>query len=568
MINGYLITMSLSKKFMPENGVHGGGNFELKGRSAKFKVCAKEYFEFEISRVVRLLPLLLVAGLVCMNIGFFVMLPDDYENLSQSVIATNFFGNNILASITTKDYWNVANEYKPLMHTWYVGVIMQFYLIYPLFFLIARKRNKSKRLLVVSLAVFSIASFVFYFTTTDTAFRFYHITSRFFEFAVGGIVALVGLRWYFVNRYSKVAALVTYALLLLLLFLNTDVLASKTKLILVVMLTSLLLILRENLNNRIASNVLFAKVGAASYSIFVWHQVVLAFCRYSISSHFTAVSYLAYIIIVALVSLLSYRFIEQSISTWLKGDSSKKNLYSMMTIAFVGLTAFSLYVYQQAGVVRDVPELDIKKGAVHRGLHSEYCDKIYNFDKPFETQKRHWLVIGDSYGRDFANTVIESSIADSVEISYIYNDNYKESKYEERFAQADLIFMSSRGINQNKISEMEDICNARGFDTRKLVIVGLKNFGECNGQIFIKRGRPDYFKLRTRMADEYYERNATLKANNGERYLDLIEKFMDVDGNVPVFTPDHHFISQDCLHLTRAGAIWLSQLIDWSKYLE
>ncbi len=50
------------------------------------------------------------------------MLPDDLENLSQSVIATNFFTNNILQAITTKNYWDVVNEYKPLMHTWSLGV--------------------------------------------------------------------------------------------------------------------------------------------------------------------------------------------------------------------------------------------------------------------------------------------------------------------------------------------------------------------------------------------------------------------------------------------------------------
>ena len=92
------------------------------------------YVRFEFSRVIRLLPPLLVAGALCMLLGFFTMLPDDYENLSQSVIATNGFGNNILSAITVGDYWKVSNNYRPLMHTWYVGVVMQFYLVYPFLF--------------------------------------------------------------------------------------------------------------------------------------------------------------------------------------------------------------------------------------------------------------------------------------------------------------------------------------------------------------------------------------------------------------------------------------------------
>lgn len=45
---------------------------------------------------------------------YYVMMTDNYENLDQSVIASNFFSNNVLASITTKGYWDVGNDYKPL----------------------------------------------------------------------------------------------------------------------------------------------------------------------------------------------------------------------------------------------------------------------------------------------------------------------------------------------------------------------------------------------------------------------------------------------------------------------
>lgn len=37
---------------------------------------------------------------------------------------------------------------------------------------------------------------------------------------------------------------------------------------------------------------------------------------------------------------------------------------------------------------------------------------------------------------------------------------------------------------------------------------------------------------------------------------------------MPVFTPDHHYVSQDCRHFTKGGAIWFAQLIDWAKYIE
>ena len=128
VVAGFLTTRSLEKR---------AWSHDLSGK--------KWYLSFISSRVIRLLPVLLVAGFVAMVIGWFTMLPDDYENLSESVIATNLFGNNILAAITTGNYWEVANDYKPLMHTWYVGLLMQLYLVYPLLFCLAKLDKAAPR---------------------------------------------------------------------------------------------------------------------------------------------------------------------------------------------------------------------------------------------------------------------------------------------------------------------------------------------------------------------------------------------------------------------------------------
>lgn len=82
-------------------------------------------------RFRRIIPLVLLTVTVVLILGLLFMLPDDLENLSQSVIATNFFGNNVLQYLTVGDYWDVWNDYKPLLHTWSLGVEEQFYVIFP-----------------------------------------------------------------------------------------------------------------------------------------------------------------------------------------------------------------------------------------------------------------------------------------------------------------------------------------------------------------------------------------------------------------------------------------------------
>ena len=270
VINGYLITKSLSKRLYINN-----------------TKAVSEYLGFEISRIVRLLPVLLVAGIVCMALGFWAMLPDDYENLSESVIATNLFCNNILSAITTKNYWDVVNEYKPLMHTWYVGVVMQFYIIYPILFFLAKLDKKnSERTLLVMTSTLAVVSLLIYFGATDVAQRFYYLPSRFFEFAVGGIVALTWKPKYGEQSFQSWFVYVCYAIILAMMAVNKEIIPANLKLVAVVALSVVLVMSSNTLENKVTGNSVLTKIGAASYSIFVWHQVLLAFYRYTISSHF------------------------------------------------------------------------------------------------------------------------------------------------------------------------------------------------------------------------------------------------------------------------------------------
>lgn len=549
VISGYLTTKGLWSKVLINNKCFGG------------------YVGFEVSRVIRLLPPLLVAGLFCMLLGYFVMLPDDYENLSESVIATNGFANNILAAITVKDYWNVANEFKPLMHTWYVGVVMQFYILYPILFYFAKldKKNPKKTLLTM-IGVLAVISLLIYFGEIDEAKRFYYLPTRFFEFAVGGIIALT----YAPPKnkpFGKVFVYACYLLLLALIALNNELMPSNIKLVCIVSLSAVLLCSQDVLENKTTGNKILAVIGAASYSVFIWHQIVLAFCRYFITTNFTLIVSILLLFITALLSWLSYTFIEQGTTKALKSRSGKAVLYSSTALIFLTLSVFAGYIYLRSGVVRDVPELYINKNDIHRDMHAEYVDRAYQYDSPFIEEKKHWYVIGDSFGRDIVNIVLESSVTDSVELSYSTVENFK--KENERFEKADVIFIALSTIKDEIISEVETMCILNGFPLGKLVIVGEKNFGVSNGQVYAKRNRPDYFTQTIDVQDfnRYIVENGKRAVYYGERYLNMMALVTDKNGKVKVFSPDHHFISADCRHLSKGGAIYYAQMIDWSRFL-
>lgn len=529
----------------------------------------KKYFSFFIGRIIRLLPVLLVAGAVSMLIGWFTMLPDDYENLSESVIATDVFGNNILSAITTGDYWDVVNEYKPLMHTWYVGLLMQIYLVYSLLFYAAKiDKGNPKRVQLIVVSLLALASLLWYFGCTNEAHRFYYFPARFFEFAVGGITALV----YEPSQerlFHPVFSYLSYALLLALLGVGHDLIPVIVRLPLVVALCAVVIMSGEALDNKVTSNQLLAGIGMASYSIFVWHQVLLAFYRYLIGCQFSVWTYLLYLSAVGVVSWCSYRLIEQGVSkAWEFRKGQRVTLVATISFWLV-LTGFAGYVYMNAGVVRDIPELYVSVQDRHRHMHAEYNDSAYQYDRPFAADgKAHWLVVGDSFGRDFVNTILESDVAARVELSYL--DDFSRPENNERIAAADRVFVAARGLNKSFVSAVEAHCRAAGITPDKIVVIGEKNFGENNGRVYAKRHRPDYFDqcVEPEGGEELLSRNSRFRELYGNRYLDMMTLVLNDAGQVRVFTPDHHFISADCRHLSLGGAKYFAERIDWSKYLD
>jgi peptidoglycan/LPS O-acetylase OafA/YrhL len=520
------------------------------------------YLKFIKSRLFRLWPLVIIAGIVSLVLGWFMMLPDDYENLAQSVVASNLYGNNILLSITTRDYWNVCNEYKPLMHLWFVGVLMQYYILITIICLlitiITSNIQLRKNIFRCCILAFGCISFLVFKDIIDLGDRYFYLPSRFLELAGGSIA-------YFILSSKKVKIsdsipvrtlfYVLNAFLLITIVTNIDTTFLPDKRITNITITSLLLLLSsktEISRNRLFSNKLLAIIGASSFSIYVWHQVVIAFVRYSFTKNLIdPTTLLVVIALIIILSSLSYKHIEKITAT--------KRTWSIICTGLILSTAFALHIYWNAGVVHDVPELDIYKGEGRRGMWAEYCDRGYQYNKDYtQSSKPKWYVIGNSFGRDFVNIIEESDIANDVEVSY--SDFYNLDK--QRIAKADIVFISTHWFYKELADEIKPLCNPH----TEIYIVGEKNFGECNGQVYRRRFSSDYKQTTMPIQDIYIEKNEAHKALFKDHYIDLLSYVLQPNGFVRVFSDDGKYISQDCLHLTKAGAQFYAKRINWNIF--
>ena len=93
-------------------------------------------------RARRILPALFFVMLVCIPFAWIWMLPDPFENFGQSIVATTLSGNNILLFLTS-GYWDLAAKFKPLLHTWSIGIEGQYYIFFPLLFVLIWRFGQS-----------------------------------------------------------------------------------------------------------------------------------------------------------------------------------------------------------------------------------------------------------------------------------------------------------------------------------------------------------------------------------------------------------------------------------------
>lgn len=502
------------------------------------------YLRFLVDRLKRLMPLVLLATCICLLVGAWGMLPDDYENLSGNVVASDLMSGNIYSYEKIGNYWTSTNDYRPLMHLWYVGVLFEFYMIFPALYyvldIIQIKGERRARWLAVVIGMLTLGSFLLYFLPIySAAAKFYLIPFRFFEFGIGSLINYIS---------NKDAMMVCVCAGILSVLVGPEGAGKEQIMVIIAISFTVVYLCSESRIKILLGNGPFVFLGKRSYSLFIWHQILIAFYRYFFSRTPSRLHIVFLLSVLLIISEISFRAIES-----LASSPHNKTVAIGCLVAFFISFSFGWIVYSNAGVIRDVPEMGVYKSNVIRRKHDVYSDRIYDYDKDYEDNgKIKVFVTGASFGRDFCNALLESEMGNDIDLSYAHTYS---SEYRDRVAEADYVF--SVGRNDSQISEFYTV------GTGKYYGIGSKRYGECNGIIYRKRGEPDYYEQTVEFGNEFWDSIAYEKLDWGDNYIDMMNPVTEPDGRVHVFTDDNMFISQDCYHLTEAGAKYYARVIDW-----
>ncbi len=173
VLTGYLTTLSIEREI---------------GRARRL-----DYPRFVLKRVTRLLPSMLavvgVSTLLCVFLA-----PNLLPKVKSDAVPALLFVENVFYIVRNVSYFANAGLPSPLTHFWYLGVVMQFYIIWPLVLLGMRKVVRSRRIACSAVGILAIASAVLmavlYDPTGDTARVYYGPDTRAAELLLGALAAL------------------------------------------------------------------------------------------------------------------------------------------------------------------------------------------------------------------------------------------------------------------------------------------------------------------------------------------------------------------------------------------
>lgn len=333
VISGYLITsLILAEK--------QAGTFTIMG--------------FYERRARRILPALFLVMLISLPCAWMTLMPSDMKDFSKSVVAVSTFASNILFW-RQSGYFDTAAELKPLLHTWSLAVEEQYYLLFPVFLLLAWKFGKRwiiGILFVVALISLALAQWGA-FNKPDATFLL--LPTRGWELLIGVFVA-----FYLFTKESGTTK--TKPSTLVRLLINQSVSVIGVLLIvyavcvfdkstpfpsvyaLIPTIGTALVILcttQQTVVGRFLGYKLFVGIGLISYSAYLWHHPIFSFARHLSIDQLSSYKLIALILASFLLAFLSWKFVETPFR-----DRKKirgKNVFGFGVLGFTVFCCFGFF---------------------------------------------------------------------------------------------------------------------------------------------------------------------------------------------------------------------------------
>lgn len=294
-------------------------------------------------RARRIMPALLTVIAAVLAGAAWLYLPGDFEDVPRSALAAVGFVSNVWF-FTQTGYFDTAADFKPLLHTWSLGVEEQFYIGFPILLMLLRCAADRARIGVIAAGVAASFALAVWMTGDRTGFAFFLAPTRVWELGVGALLALGAVPE--VRGYAREAITLAglAAVIAGVTLLDRHSAVPGAAALLPVLGTAALLHSAPGTRaGRMLATPPMVGVGLISYSLYLWHWPVLAFARYVADRKLTLAESLALLAVALVLAILSWRFVEQPFRKPRQGQTSARVLaWTGGAMATVGAVALAM----------------------------------------------------------------------------------------------------------------------------------------------------------------------------------------------------------------------------------
>ena len=279
---------------------------------------------FYLARARRIIPALLVLCISLLVLGWFWLPSADYKILGAHAATALAFVSN-LKFWREAGYFDAASHEKWLLHTWSLSVEWQFYILLPLGCLLLWHwlgRTAVKWALVAAGLLSLLLSI--YVSARWPEAAFYLLPTRAWEMLAGGLVWWATRTQPMPRKMAVLAEGVGFALIIISILCFDPAMQWPGYLALVPVLGAMCVLAANRSDSWLTANFIARRVGASSYSIYLWHWPLVVALVY-VNEQYNPLWIGAALLLTILLGEASLRWVENPVRKILGGLSSVLN---------------------------------------------------------------------------------------------------------------------------------------------------------------------------------------------------------------------------------------------------